>query len=561
MPHGSTVEAPSVDTIIADAIGTRTRFRSLEVSCTGDPLHSQSRRSASAINPGEVSPVALYTRIFGPDFADPNAATFTPDPRIMAKRSALSVVAEERRDFMADLGAADKARMDEYFTALRELEAQLALELEKPAPLEACSKPAEPGALPAGLVIDDIVGSFASANAGNGIAVGVTGYALSGGKAGNYVLQAPAGVTANIVPKTLTVGQVTANDKSYDATTAATLVTGGAVLNGVVGSDNVTLNVAGATGVFGQSNVGTDLAVTTSGFTLGGVVGGLITAAIIPSLGWRAVFYIGGAIPLVLGLLMWISLPESIQFLMFRKSDNARIRKQLLRVAPGADVPVGAQFVLDEQKAKGVPFIELFKDGRARVTLLLWVINFANLLDMYFLSNWLPTVIRDAGYSTQVAVMAGTALWAGGVIGTLLLGRVIDRVGFTSVLAVTFLIAIAATAAIGNPVVMVSMVAVFIAIFFAGFSIIGGQPALNALAATYYPTSLRSTGIGWSLGVGRIGSVLGPVLGGALMHLQWSSSSLFLAAAVPACVSLIGVLAIARSQRGDRGNLRTATAG
>ena len=75
VPHGSTVEAPSVDTIIADAVGTRTRFRSLEVNCTGDPLHSQSRRSASAINPGEVSPVALYTRIFGPDFADPNAAT------------------------------------------------------------------------------------------------------------------------------------------------------------------------------------------------------------------------------------------------------------------------------------------------------------------------------------------------------------------------------------------------------------------------------------------------------------------------------------------------------
>ncbi|AJF00428.1 MFS transporter [Pandoraea apista] len=296
------------------------------------------------------------------------------------------------------------------------------------------------------------------------------------------------------------------------------------------------------------------------GFTLGGVVGGLITAAIIPSMGWRAVFFIGGAIPLVLGILMWISLPESIQFLMFKKSDRVRIRKQLLRVAPNANVPVDAHFVLDEQKAKGVPFIELFKDGRARVTLLLWVINFANLLDMYFLSNWLPTVIRDAGYSTQVAVMAGTALWAGGVIGTLLLGRVIDRVGFTSVLAVTFLIAIAATAAIGNPVVMVSMVAVFIAIFFAGFSIIGGQPALNALAATYYPTSLRSTGIGWSLGVGRIGSVLGPVLGGALMHLQWSSSSLFLAAAVPACVSLIGVLAIARTQRGDGGNLRTAAA-
>ena len=88
-----------------------------------------------------------------------------------------------------------------------------------------------------------------------------------------------------------------------------------------------------------------------------------------------------------------------------------------------------------------------------------------------------------------------------------------------------------ATAAIGNPVVMVSMVAVFIAIFFAGFSIIGGQPALNALAATYYPTSLRSTGIGWSLGIGRIGSIVGPVLGGQLIRWQWSDSAIFLAMA------------------------------
>lgn len=304
--------------------------------------------------------------------------------------------------------------------------------------------------------------------------------------------------------------------------------------------------------------------IVSCGFTLGGVVGGLITAAIIPSLGWRAVFYIGGAIPLVLGVLMWLALPESIQFLMFRKrgsADNARIAKQLQRVAPQANIAADASFVLDEQKAKGVPFVELFKDGRARVTLLLWLVNFANLLDMYFLSNWLPTVIRDAGYSTQTAVMAGTALWAGGVIGTLLLGRIIDRVGFTSVLAVTFLIAIAATAAIGNPMVMVSVGAVFVAIFFAGFSIIGGQPALNALAATYYPTSLRSTGIGWSLGIGRIGSVIGPVLGGALMHLQWSSSSLFIAAAVPAGVSLLGIVAIARTSRGAEGNdVRTASA-
>ncbi|RQM49298.1 MFS transporter [Paraburkholderia bannensis] len=291
--------------------------------------------------------------------------------------------------------------------------------------------------------------------------------------------------------------------------------------------------------------------IVSCGFTLGGVVGGLITAVLIPAFGWRAVFFVGGAIPLAMGVLMWLALPESIQFLLFRQQGSARgaarVRRQLARIAPTLALPDDVVLTSAETRSRGLPFVELFKEGRARVTVLLWIVNFANLLDMYFLSNWLPTVIRDAGYSTQTAVLAGTALWGGGVIGTLLLGRIIDMAGFTRVLASTFLIAIVSTAAIGNPAVMVSVVVMFVAIFLTGFSIIGGQPALNALAATYYPTSLRSTGIGWSLGVGRIGSVVGPVLGGALLHLNWSSSALFVAAAVPACISLLGIMAIHRA--------------
>lgn len=297
----------------------------------------------------------------------------------------------------------------------------------------------------------------------------------------------------------------------------------------------------------------TVMMVVSCGFTVGGVVGGLITAGLIPHVGWRAVFFVGGAIPLVLGALMWVALPESIQFLIFRKGQDRRVRQHLARVAPSVRIPDDARFELPEVKSEGVPFIELFRDGRARVTLLLWLVNFANLLDMYFLSNWLPTVMRDAGFSISTSVFAGTVLWTGGVVGTLALGRIIDKLGFTNVLAITFLIAIGATAAIGNVAVMASVGAVFVAIFLAGLTIIGGQPALNALAATYYPTSLRSTGIGWSLGVGRIGSVIGPVVGGTLMHLQWSSSSLFLAAAVPACVSMAGIIAIGFANRANGG--------
>jgi len=269
-------------------------------------------------------------------------------------------------------------------------------------------------------------------------------------------------------------------------------------------------------------------------------------------------------------MIMWIGLPESIQFLVAKEGRDDRVRRNLKRVIPGLALPDNAVFRLFEATSGGVagepaaqptlvrkaglPFVDLFRDGRATVTALLWIVNFANLLDMYFLSNWLPTVMHEAGFSVSTSVLAGTMLWTGGVIGTLLLGRIIDRLGFANVLAGTFVIAICAIAAVGNSVVIATGGAVFAAIFFAGLSIMGGQPALNALAATYYPTSLRSTGIGWSLGMGRVGSVIGPVLGGSLMHLQWSTSSLFLAAAVPACVSLAGVVGIGfATRRAGRG--------
>ena len=137
------VEAPTMDTFIADQIGQTTRFRSLELAATGNPRDSNSRRSSSVINPAEGSPVAFYQRIFGPEFKDPNAADFTPDPVVMVRESVLSGMNEQRQAIVAGLGAADKARMDQYFTSVRQLEQQLALQLQKPAPLETCVKPAE----------------------------------------------------------------------------------------------------------------------------------------------------------------------------------------------------------------------------------------------------------------------------------------------------------------------------------------------------------------------------------------------------------------------------------
>jgi hypothetical protein len=136
--------APSFDVLIADQIGKQTRFRSLEISATRDATNSLSGRGEGSINPAESSPLRLYTRIFGPEFADPNAADFKPNPGVMARQSVLSAVADQRKDLESRVGARDRERLDQYFTALRQTEQQLALQLEKPAPLAACRIPPKP---------------------------------------------------------------------------------------------------------------------------------------------------------------------------------------------------------------------------------------------------------------------------------------------------------------------------------------------------------------------------------------------------------------------------------
>ena len=137
------VKAPTLDVLISDAIGNGTRFRSIEVSTSGIQ-RSYSYRAAGSPNPSEVSPLALYKRLFGEGFQDPNAAQFMPDPHDMVRQSVLSSVKEDRQRLMRTVGAQDRQRLDEYFTSIRQLEQQLALQLQPPAPVENFVMPKAP---------------------------------------------------------------------------------------------------------------------------------------------------------------------------------------------------------------------------------------------------------------------------------------------------------------------------------------------------------------------------------------------------------------------------------
>ena len=272
------------------------------------------------------------------------------------------------------------------------------------------------------------------------------------------------------------------------------------------------------------------------GFSIGAAIGGLLAAALIPAFGWRSVFVVGGVVPLLLVPLLVLRIPESVRFLALSGQANDGVAALLARIAPSVHHQAGTRFIVQEIKLPGIPVVHLLSGGRAWATLALWVLFFMSLLDLHLLSNWLPTVLNDLGASVSAAAAIGSMLQVGGVVGAFALGQFIDRFSFRA-LALTYFMASIAVAAIGFSGHSIALTT--LAIFCAGLCVIGGQNASNALSATFYPTAIRSTGVGWALGIGRVGSIVGPLVGGIMLARQMGSESVFVAAAVPAlCASL-----------------------
>ncbi|KEY59352.1 MFS transporter [Serratia sp. DD3] len=287
------------------------------------------------------------------------------------------------------------------------------------------------------------------------------------------------------------------------------------------------------------------------GFTVGAMLGGAIAAALIPTYGWQSIFYLGGILPLFIAVLMIRYLPESIQFQVLTGKTSASTLVVCKKIFPAQPISHDMVLVVGEQNSRGVPLMALFQDGRMAGTLAIWAISFLNMIALYFLSNWLPTIAQTAGLSLESAVLVGATLQLGGIIGTLAMGKLIDNVGFKRVLVPCFAVATLFIALIGHSVGAVYLL--FAVVFITGFAVVGGQPAINAMAASYYPTALRTTGVGWSLGIGRIGSVIGPVVGGQLIGLNWGQDSLFQLVAIPSVVIVL-VLLFARFEQTTQAN-------
>jgi len=274
----------------------------------------------------------------------------------------------------------------------------------------------------------------------------------------------------------------------------------------------------------------TRIALMFLGYTMGAAGGGVLVAALLPRFGWPVAFLIGGAAPLALSLVLLRTLPESPRFLALRDASSPRLAAIAARLRPDLVLPGDARFVLHEAQERGLPLVHLFREGRAPLTLLLWAAFIASFLGHHFLTSWLPTVLVSDGLPLGDAVIAAALFQGGGAFGSVFIGRLVDRRGIPAVAAI-FAVAAPLVAIIGVPGLREAML--MGAVFIAGLFVLGGQFGLNALAGTCYPTFIRSTGAGWAFGIGRIGSILGPLVGGVLIGLGLPSWVLLICAAVP----------------------------
>jgi AAHS family 4-hydroxybenzoate transporter-like MFS transporter len=266
------------------------------------------------------------------------------------------------------------------------------------------------------------------------------------------------------------------------------------------------------------------------GMPAGAVLATQVGALMLPRWGWQSVFYAGGVLPLTLALLLAAILPESVRYLEVSGANPRKISRILARISPDlAGVPVSLGRVPNRQK--NIPVVDLFTEGRAAGTFLLWIPFFMNLLMLYFVVFWLPALLRQTGKPISAGLSAIMLFSVGGIAGSAIEGSLMNRWGQLNVLLADFL---GTTLLIACLAYSTSFALMMTITFVLGFVVQGAQGGLSAVAATFYPTSIRSTGIGWCLGVGRVGSIVGPLLGGMMLKLDWSPRQILLAGAIPA---------------------------
>ena len=288
----------------------------------------------------------------------------------------------------------------------------------------------------------------------------------------------------------------------------------------------------------------TMIIIVNTGIAFGGSLPGLVSAWLVPVHGWQTLFIIGGVAPIVVALFLALALSESPKFLVLH-GRRAEASKLLAKLELSLVIAPATKLVLpDETKFSGLSPKHLFSDGMAVITLLIWLLFVLAFIGYFFLLSWLPILLTSAHLPMSKAAIATSFFQVGGVLTGWALCRPMDKLGLLPI-TLLFAFGVPVVASIGY-VGQWSEAALMGVVFLSGVSVLGVQFGLNAAAASIYPTAYRSSGSGWALGVGRVGSIVGPILGGILIGAGFPSKQLFVWAAIPYAIGAVVCFALTR---------------
>ncbi len=276
------------------------------------------------------------------------------------------------------------------------------------------------------------------------------------------------------------------------------------------------------------------------GFPLGAAFGGFLAAWMIPHFGWRSVLLLGGAVPLLLAVVLVFRLPESIRYMVAKGTPAGKIRQVLMRISP--DARFAHAFVMQEsvKHATGEGGIRMVLSRPFVLgSVMLWVCYFMGLVIFYGLVNWMPVLLKDAGLTPQRAALVAALFPLGGA-GTVLCGLLMDRFNPNRVVAAAYAFGAVAVYAVGQAMGNIGLL--MCAVFIAGVLVNTAQASMPALAAAFYPTAGRGTGVAWMLGVGRFGGIAGSFLVAELSRQQVGLPGIFAVVAIAGAVSCVALL-------------------
>jgi AAHS family 4-hydroxybenzoate transporter-like MFS transporter len=281
------------------------------------------------------------------------------------------------------------------------------------------------------------------------------------------------------------------------------------------------------------------ICISAASIPTGGMLAGVTASVVLPLWGWQSMFIIGGVCPLAIAVLLLCMLPESVRFLSLDAANQHRVQTIMRRIWPEA-ANANVVFVAAGRAPGKIPVGELFREGRSLVTLSLWTAYFMNLMVLYVVVSWLPAMLRTEGMPVSAGILAITTFSLGGIVGSLSQAPLMATIRPALLIPPEFAIFIGLVEYLA--VSELTSVTVGVVAFAIGWVIQGAQAGLNVFTATFYPTSARATGIGWGLGIGRIGSICGPILGGAALLAGWSARQILSVGAIPAVMAAVAVV-------------------